>query len=69
MFTGLGEYGSICIKASVAPEEAACYLINYLQGCCSVAKLHCGKCRLQVFKRKMNLWNKNHDISGRLDSF
>ena len=36
-----------CMKKSitkpfVTPEEAACNLINCLQWCCSVAKLHCG---------------------------
>ena len=30
------------IKSSVAPEEAACNMINCLRGCHSVAKLHCG---------------------------
>ena len=38
------------IKPSVAPEEAACNLINSLQWCHSVAKLHCGQYRQQVLK-------------------
>ena len=42
----LKEYYCMCDKSSikhfVPPVEAACGLINYLQWCHSVAKLHCG---------------------------
>ena len=35
----------------MAPEKAACNLINCLQWCHSMAWLHCGKCRHQILKR------------------
>lgn len=34
----------------VAPEEAACNIINCCHWCHSVSKLHCQKCRHQVLK-------------------
>ena len=34
----------------VAPEEAACNLINYPQWCHSVPEMHCGYCRHQALK-------------------
>ena len=48
VLTGLGEDYCYCIweksgtKRFLAPEEVAYYLINCLQWCHSVAKLHCG---------------------------
>ena len=46
------------MKPFLYPREAALNLRNCLQLCHSVAKLHCGKCRQQVLKRKKNEWNK-----------
>ena len=62
VLTGLGEDYYICdqssIKPFVVPEEVACILINWLWWYDWVAELNCGLCRLQVLKRKKNVWNE-----------
>ena len=49
VFTGLGEHSCICetssVKPTVAPEEAACNLINRFKLFQLMAKLRCGWCR------------------------
>ena len=37
-------------------------LLDSHQWCHSVAKVHCGKCRCQVLKKKKNVWNWKGDI-------
>lgn len=40
------------LKPSEAPEKAACNLLNCLQLCHSVVRLHCGSCRLKGFEKE-----------------
>ena len=50
VFTGIGQCDSICEESStksfMAPDEAACNLINSLRRYHSVVELHCGTCSL-----------------------
>ena len=56
-------------KPFVAPEEAACNLMNCLQWCHSVAEMHHGKSRHQVFfLLEKNVGNKISCILGSVES-